>query len=73
MITTVSLAQPKQLCHVDELADDRNSSNAAVGVSWIRAITDELTLPLGQEGGASWRRSISLPLVGQGSSDLGSA
>ena len=29
MITTVSLAQPKQLCHVDEPADDRKSSNGA--------------------------------------------
>jgi len=25
---TVSLAQAKQLCHVDELGDDRKSSNA---------------------------------------------
>jgi hypothetical protein len=27
VITTVSLAQAKQLCHVDELGDDRKSSN----------------------------------------------
>ena len=27
MITTVSLAQAKQLCHVDELGDDRKSSS----------------------------------------------
>ena len=38
MITTVSLAQAKQLCHVDELADDRELANAGTRSAVERAV-----------------------------------
>jgi len=38
VITAVSLAQAKQLCHVDAVADDRKSSISIVSSTAVRAV-----------------------------------